>query len=370
MKYPKLPNFDGLIGLASDSAVDIRPTLVRVMTDLYVQKSTHTRDEEHRYTELALWLLSAVDIPTRVAVANKLAAYDSAPRPVVRRLARDVLEVAEPILQRSPCLTSSELIGIIKDLGPTYASIIAGRHVTTADTSQPQVSVTASQNQNIDGRLAAHLPSAASSTESQSDVQGLAPMRPRGDIEIGDMFLNASTPERRILLAELEHALGSGDGIQSLEPDEGIGLLETAASEQRIEDFARGLEQLLQLPAATAQRIAADLSGEPIIVAAKALGMPPDTLLRILLLLNPEIGQSVHRVFDLVNLYREVPPEVALTLTRSWRGGATVERRSGRYQPTAWVEPAGRARRISPEARPQPGRVDERATPARIQRTT
>jgi hypothetical protein len=195
-------------------------------------------------------------------------------------------------------------------------------------------------------------------------------MRPRSDIEIGDMFLNASTPERRILLAELEHALGSGEGIESIEPDEGIGILEAAATEHRVEDFTGALAELLQLPRATAQRISEDPSGEPIIVAAKALGMPPDSLLRVLLLLNPEIGQSVHRVFDLVNLYREVTPEVALTLTRSWRGGGTIERRSGRYQPTTWVEPGARARRISPEARPQPSRIDERVTPSRIQRTT
>jgi hypothetical protein len=290
-----------------------------------------------------------------------------------------VLEVAEPILQRSRCLTSSELIGIIKDLGPTYASLIASRQIATADTAQPDASVVAettaksqtatAKAQSLDGQLAGQSTNAALIAES-SDAQGLASMRPRSDVEIGDMFLNASTPERRILLAELEHALGSGEGIGNLAPDESIPLLEAAAVEQRTEDFARGLEQLLQIPIGTAQRITEDSSGEPMIVAAKALGMPPDVLLRVLLLLNPQIGQSVHRVFDLVNLYREVPPEVALTLTRSWRAAGAIERRNARYQPTTWVEPAARARRISPEARPQPSRVEERTTPSRIQRTT
>ena len=101
---PTLPNLDGLIGLARQDGVDVRPTLVRVLTDLYVQKRSHTRDEEHRYTELTLWLLASVDVPTRAAVARKLATYDAAPRLVVRRLARDVFEVAEPILTWSPCL--------------------------------------------------------------------------------------------------------------------------------------------------------------------------------------------------------------------------------------------------------------------------
>ena len=52
----------------------MRPTLLRVLTDLYVQKLTHTPDEERHYTELALRLLDAVDVPTRVAVAERLCA--------------------------------------------------------------------------------------------------------------------------------------------------------------------------------------------------------------------------------------------------------------------------------------------------------
>ena len=42
---PTLPNLDGLIGLARQDGVDVRPTLVRVLTDLYVQKRDHTPDE-------------------------------------------------------------------------------------------------------------------------------------------------------------------------------------------------------------------------------------------------------------------------------------------------------------------------------------
>ncbi|HYP10212.1 MAG TPA: DUF2336 domain-containing protein, partial [Xanthobacteraceae bacterium] len=34
----------------------MRPTLLRVLTELYVQRPTHTADEEHHYTELALRL--------------------------------------------------------------------------------------------------------------------------------------------------------------------------------------------------------------------------------------------------------------------------------------------------------------------------
>src|SRR5260370_12727557 len=126
-KLPAYPNLEGLDRLALRSGVDIRPTLVRVLTDLYLQKPAHTPEEERHYTELTLRLIDRVDVGTRKIVAAKLANYASAPAAVVRRLARDVLEVAQPILEHSPRLTGSELLAIIAELGPQYAAVIAPR---------------------------------------------------------------------------------------------------------------------------------------------------------------------------------------------------------------------------------------------------
>ena len=44
------PNLDGLLGLADRGDVDIRPTLLRVLTDLYVQKPAHSRQEKSSIT--------------------------------------------------------------------------------------------------------------------------------------------------------------------------------------------------------------------------------------------------------------------------------------------------------------------------------
>ena len=42
---PLFPGFDGLMTLSRREGVDIRPTLLRVLTDLYVQASAHSADE-------------------------------------------------------------------------------------------------------------------------------------------------------------------------------------------------------------------------------------------------------------------------------------------------------------------------------------
>ena len=86
MKSSAYPPLDGLVDLACRDGVDIRPTLLRVLTDLYVQKPTHSAEEETQYVELALGLIEAVDAPTRAAVVASLSAYPAAPAAILRKL--------------------------------------------------------------------------------------------------------------------------------------------------------------------------------------------------------------------------------------------------------------------------------------------
>src|SRR5215472_8744137 len=92
-----LSSLEGLSDLRLPGGVDMRPTLLRVLTDLYVQKLSHTPDEERHYTELALRLLDAVDVATRTAVAARLAEHLAPPRRIIERLAADFPNVAAPL---------------------------------------------------------------------------------------------------------------------------------------------------------------------------------------------------------------------------------------------------------------------------------
>ncbi len=87
-EQPKVPNLDGLNQLANRDGVDIKPTLLRVMTDLYVQKPVHSAEEERHYVELAMRLIDRVDAGTRATVAQRLAKYPAAPQAIVMRLLR------------------------------------------------------------------------------------------------------------------------------------------------------------------------------------------------------------------------------------------------------------------------------------------
>src|SRR5512143_655696 len=85
-KPSALPPIDGLLDLACRDGVDIRPTLLRVLTDLYVQKPVHTSEEETQYIELATGLIDAVDNATRATVVATLRAYPAAPAAVLTKL--------------------------------------------------------------------------------------------------------------------------------------------------------------------------------------------------------------------------------------------------------------------------------------------
>ena len=85
-----LPHPNGSLG------VDIRPTLLRAMIDLYVQKQTHTEQEEQHFTKLALRLIDLVDPETRMVVANKIAGYPMAPAAVRQRLLKELISLKAP----------------------------------------------------------------------------------------------------------------------------------------------------------------------------------------------------------------------------------------------------------------------------------
>jgi hypothetical protein len=119
--------------------------------------------------------------------------------------------------------------------------------------------------------------------------------------------------------------------------------LEDAALQRKRGEFARELAQALRLSMAQGQRITEDNSGEPMVVAAKALGMPTEVLQRILLFLNPAIGHSVRRIYDLSQLFVELAPGVAMHLVAIWREAAPGAARRAVHQPLLWNDEAARS---------------------------
>jgi uncharacterized protein (DUF2336 family) len=324
MESASLSSFDNLTYLGLRGGVDMRPTLLRVLTDLYVQKLTHTPDEERHYTELALRLLDAVDVATRAAVSNRLARHLSPPPRVLRHLAADLPEVAAPV-RGHPVLH---------------------RHTPPSEPPTPGAALTG-------------LPLRAA-PEPAGRRQDAAPPEHPGLIaadaasELNELFFAASTEERRLILLNLHIATPLPAGRVRLAHDAAVGRrLEAAALAHNREDFAHHLARSLEISRAQSHRIANDALGEPIVVAAKAITMPRDVVYRILLFVNTSVGHSVERVHALATLYDELPMQAVEHMLGIWQ--ALPRDEGAKHRPLVWNDEArARARTATAAVRRAP----------------
>jgi hypothetical protein len=288
---------DGLTDLGKRSGIDMRPTLLRVLTDLYVHRLSHTADEERHYTELALRMLEVVDVPTRVAVARRFARYLSPPLRILQWLARDLPVVAAE-LQAHPLLQ------------PPAAP--ASRFAASADAAARQG---AEERQSrarraMDGATAA---------------------------ELNELFFTATADERKLILLNLDVVAPPATNGSGVAADPSVGQqLEATVLTGKGEHFIARLAHALLIPQEQARRIARDELGEPVVVAGKALGLAREVLCRILMFVNPAVGHSVERVHALAALYDEMSAPAAESMLAIWQALPTNEPARTKYQPLVW----------------------------------
>jgi hypothetical protein len=307
---PLFPGFDGLMTLSRREGVDIRPTLLRVLTDLYVQASAHSGDEERQFVELASRLIEEVDDATRAAVRARLAIYPATPAEILSKLG----------LRRS---------------SPNQIMPVASAIATPAPEAPP----------------------VKPPTEAQLRMASNLSMRPNDAAEISDMFFAASASERALILHNLnETPLKASARIPAARAARAVETLEMAAFAEDSESFALELGEALILTARIATQVVNDPGGEPLAAAARALDMPSPVFQRVLMFLNPEFGASVHNVYRLSRLYDRLSERSALVMLAAWRGSTMAVTRA-KYRPSLYDDERNRARAAPSQTRPavQPG---------------
>ena len=308
----EVPNLDRLTDIGLRGGVDMRPTLLRVLTDLYVHRLKHTPDEERHYAELALRLLESVDVPTRAAVAARLARHLSPPLRVIHYLANDLPEVAAP-LQSHPLLRANPQTNEHAP-GHVAARIVQDKRPTAPSDRSPAKSDFGNTALMIDSKIAD---------------------------ELNEMFFAASTTERRLILLNLHVVAPIPSGRVAISRDPAVGQqLEAAALGRNREDFVQQLAPALRIPHEHARRVVRDNLGEPIAVAAKAIGTPRSVYYRILLFLNPAVGLSVNRVHALAAFYDELTAQAAEGMVAIWQALPKHEHATAPHQPLLHDDPA------------------------------
>jgi hypothetical protein len=322
---------NGLVELSNRTGADIRPTLLRVMTDLYLQKPEHTESEEAEYTRMALKLIDHVDAKTRAMIAGKIAGYPNAPAAMRQRLLKDhiVLKAAEQPGQEAAKETAEQSTGTSAGNVIKEATSVPGKAP-----AKPSAEATAS-------------PAPAPLSGSKATA-----------LELSELFAACDAEERRLILLNLPYApIAPADALDAASAQAAIQRLEAAALAHQAERFTREFGRALSISMTRALPLTQDPGGEPIVVAASALQMPAAVLARILLCLNPAISRSVQRVYDLTLLHEELKPASALRLVAIWQAADREEKRPAASTPIPVPRIPQRAaddsRPMVPAARPK-----------------
>ncbi|MGL4264311.1 MAG: DUF2336 domain-containing protein [Afipia sp.] len=317
---PMFHGFDGLMTLSRREGVDIRPTLLRVLTDLYVQTSDHTLDEERQFAELATRLIDEVDDATRAAVRARLAIYPNTPREIAWKL--------------QLTHTTSKPQHVIED----------DEHVLLDDTFiDPAADLEIVSE--IEAPIAPVMPAPTLS------------MQPDDAAKLIEMFLGADKSHRAQMLYGLtDTPLKPSTPVDPRRAARAVTTLEQAALAADSAGFAAELADALILTSKVATQIVNEPGGEPLACALKALGMPGESYQRVLLFLNPSLGASVMDVYRLARLYEVIELRTALIMLAAWRGSALATTRA-KYRPALYDDERQRARATPAQSRPtaQPG---------------
>jgi hypothetical protein len=309
---PSFPGFDGLMTLSRREGVDIRPTLLRVLTDLYVQTDAHSGDEERQFVELTSRLIDEVDDVTRAAVRARLAIYAGTPTEVLKKLG------LTPATPDSPVRFAVE-----RPFG-----------------------------------LSATAPIMKPASDAEVTIASKLSMQPKDAAEINSIFSRASSSQRALILHNLHDTqLRASARIPAARARRAVETLEMAAFAADIENFTFELGETLILPWRVATEVVNDPGGEPLACAAKALEMPGPVFQWVLLFLKPEFGSSVHTVYRLSRLYDKLSERSALIMLAAWRGSTMAVSRA-KFRPGLYDDEPNRARSAPGERRPiaqQPG---------------
>jgi len=359
------PLANGLADLARSNQQTRDAALLRATTELFAREQKHDRDQIHRYEELATHFLPKVAVADRAFVAEQLAECADAPRPVISMLARDVMEVAAPIIRRSPALGALDLLSVIAATGVDHHRLIA-RRPGLADEVKRALRLTGDADV-LDclGETGAS-PAAGSERTTTSPLDVRPPrQRPGGrahDARDPADFLRLDRPARLRMLADYatrppaRQYAGTADRLdRAFRSILGAAKIVGHARGGQIDALIAAIAEGLELHAGFVSAVISDTTGEALAVLLKALHLDDVQAQQVFLLATPA-GRDAAAFFPLADLYSGMEARVAETICELWRtsgggraaghqpyvadGGA--QRRAGINEAPARNEPATR----------------------------
>ncbi|WP_439273327.1 DUF2336 domain-containing protein [Pseudochrobactrum sp. HB0163] len=276
------------------------------------------RYESQQFEDLAMPLLETASPRARRQASAILAQHDVAPRKLVLDLANDNIEVAAPLLLRSPVLRTADLTDIIARNGLSHARIIARRHpvdplllplLTSFDdkiinqslTAEPlPVPLSAEEKDRTDIRADIKTPcfSPAIPANKQGEPVSAAHTVPAAAPAAHDLGSLPLYPHLRPALAEylIDMALLIDNNL-----------------------FRTALADALDVSYARAATIIGNWPNSQLPLALKAIGLSAQDTYMILTAVLGTIHGERDQLREFVHIYRSISTEQALAAVRRWK---------------------------------------------------
>ena len=349
--------FDQLVSFGQRPDSHIRPVLLRVLVDMFVNKPHHRPSDLQQFEEMMAHLLDEADDEARLAVADQLSKHAQTPRSLLDRFVAQRGTIAAKVLayagMDSRALNAAAIFGTT-----AMAQAVARRHdidvsVVRNLAERPENEVLCALIDNeaapIDRSLFRYL-----ARRAQDEPQLAGRLLERGGPgETVSLFLSAGRQQRADLIASARRQdLGTlGRPGPAPVPVEMLAAIERAASAPGLEGLDVALAAALTCTMAEVGRLMDDPHGEPLAIALAALGISEQAAARIFILGDPVIGHSYEKVKALVGIVATVSPRAANKLLNAMLGRSTDAPR--RSIPADTSEPVRR-----PDGRPAARHVE------------
>ncbi|MEZ5839486.1 MAG: hypothetical protein R3D02_03315 [Hyphomicrobiales bacterium] len=349
MRRPNLS--DGFLALQLASGGQQPAALISALAQSFVESPRHSRLDLVRFEELTQHFLGAVSPAERREFALAVAHRPDLPRSVVLRLAFDEATVAEPVVLGSPALSAADLAEITH-VGAAHRAAVkarrlpspdvpakpAARVVETAPLPQapaPETSRPAPAAATPEPAIAPTLPMALPTqpvARAAIRVPGQArPAAPKPkSTALENRFLEAGRDERIAIVETLGKEGWAPDlvtasaALQRFQPRIGRELIALAAAD-REDDMVCCLAAALRVPDTLAGRILGDADGEPLMVAARALGVGEEVASELAIACQAGGAAGRRDFLTLVKFFRQLSKGVADRLITGWLTAETAK---------------------------------------------
>lgn len=302
--------------------------LFRAAVSAFCALPRPSRREIAQLEDLTLPLFDKVSVEGRRFVAAALSESEYAPPGLVRRLCDESVDIAAPLLIRSPVLSDVTLIALIGRHGLPHARAIARRpnlNTAIADLIRVLERPRLVHPENATQETAAVIETSSTATAPAPDVSS--------DLVPGQLAENVRRRLRSMMAPNAPQQSVSNEGLPRAPA---YDRLKTTALTGNSTFFQTALADALEIDFQTARTITEKSGYSSLIDALKALDLPEEQAFLLAATTFP--GQFAHaeaiRLF--LERYRLLHRDVALDRVRDWKAasvGARIRSNAERLQP-------------------------------------